>query len=203
MSLFFPSASDGMKTLGLLILAASVVVISNAHAATLTWNITGTFDDSGTITGSFTFDADTNTIGTWSITTSGGDTATFPDITYDSATNPGGSFFNNFLFPEEGFVFADPMSARRLILLTTAALTDAGGSIPLVHFIDGTQFSGECYNCSPARFLSGTLTAGPSTLPSADAPEPASAALIVTGAAMLILRCCRPPIRARGRGADC
>jgi hypothetical protein len=25
----------------------------------------------------------------------------------------------------------------------------------------------------------------------------------VTGAAMLILRCCRPPIRARGRGADC
>jgi hypothetical protein len=69
------------------------------------------------------------------------------------ATDPIGVFYNDFAFPEVQFSFADPAGTRRLILSTTAPLTDAGETVSLIGGINGSNFSGECYNCDPYRFM--------------------------------------------------
>jgi len=168
------------SSLKLAVLCAAAAM--GAWAAPITWNVNGTFTDGGVLSGSFTFDADTNTIPTWSISVSGGNTAVFPDLTYVTGIIPAG--FNNFLAPEEQFIFYDPNSTRLLILSSVAPLTNAGGSIGMLGFVDNTNFSGECYNCNPTRFL---VRGGSFVSAATDTPEPATWSLMTAGGLFLLL----------------
>ncbi|MFN7923055.1 MAG: PEP-CTERM sorting domain-containing protein [Bryobacteraceae bacterium] len=172
-----------------LIVCAVALFAGNLGASPVIWTVSGTFTDGGTVSGSFVFDAATTTVPSWNIHVAGGDTATFPAIDY--VTGPVPVYYNNFLAPEIGLVFFDPNSTRRLTLLTTADLTNAGGVVSLVGFKNNSEFSGECYNCSPSRVfveggsLAGTpvsVDSGPST------PEPASVGLFMAGGAALAVR---------------
>jgi surface protein len=59
------------------------------------WVINGvTFDDGGTITGNFNYDATSGTISDWSIVVTGGNTARFPSYTYTPANSFNGFFAN-------------------------------------------------------------------------------------------------------------
>lgn len=162
---------------------AAALFAASATAAPLVWNVSGAFTDGGTISGSFTFDAAATSVPVWNIHVAGGDTATFP--AFDYVTNPVGVYYNAFLDPEIAFAFYDPNSTRRLVLLTQAPLTDAGGTVGLVGFISASESSVECYNCNPFRvladggFLSAIATDG------AAAPEPASLGMLLAGGAVL------------------
>ncbi|MFN7923054.1 MAG: PEP-CTERM sorting domain-containing protein [Bryobacteraceae bacterium] len=164
-------------------LLAAVFLGGSLAASPLTWHVTGAFDDGGTLSGSFVYDAITTNISSWNIQATGGNTATFPNITY--ATNASVLPFNGSQFA----VFFDPASTRRLILQMTAPLPDAGGTIPLISFIDNTNFSGECFNCTPTRFLvdGGSLSAIRIDRVSST-PEPGSLAMLGAGGLVLFSR---------------
>jgi hypothetical protein len=59
-----------------------------ALAVQLTWTFNNiTFDDGGTASGTFEYDADTNTYSNFNISVAGGDTTFFPPFTYSPATS--------------------------------------------------------------------------------------------------------------------
>ena len=151
-----------------------------AVAGPVTWTVNGTFADGGTVTGTFVFDAATLLVNSWNIAVAGGDTAHYPAYTYGmSAAAP---VYNDFLYPEVQITFYSDNS-RMLVLSAIAPLTDAGGTINLIGFLSANNFSGECYNCAPTRFLqSGTLTASPADNA---VPEPATCSLVGGAAAAL------------------
>ncbi len=156
-------------------------VALQSQAAPVTWSVAATFEDGGTLSGSFVFDASTKTATNWHISTAGGDTATFPDITYLPAL--GLFYYNAFLYPEVQYAFSDLSTQRVLVLSSVAPLTDAGGTVSLYGFIDPGNFSGECFNCTPGRFLSsGSLT---SITPSSAVPEPGTCVLLGGGLCLL------------------
>src|SRR5260370_10515926 len=56
-----------------------------ASAGFVEWNLNASFTDGGIATGSFLWDALTDTIGPYSINVSGGNTTTFPPVSYTNA----------------------------------------------------------------------------------------------------------------------
>jgi uncharacterized protein (TIGR03437 family) len=128
-------------------------------AANVTWDFTGTFSDSGTATGTFTLDADTQSISSWAVTVAGGNTAAFPPRTF----TPGNSSFT--YFPTRGtYMFSDtsinPSRDFRIGPFNTP-LTDAGGTATTVPDVFGNT---ECFNCSPFRTLTANLASIPADL---------------------------------------
>lgn len=138
----------GLGALALALCAAS------AAAFPVTWTLSGaTFSDTGTATGSFVYDADTNTVSNWSVTVAGGDTQTFPPITYDPGTSIGS--YNQQNATTIGTQFIVNASARAIRLPGMTPLSNAGGTVA-INLASG--FQGECYNCSPFRpFTAGSL----------------------------------------------
>jgi hypothetical protein len=120
------------------------------------------FNDGGTATGSFVYNADTNQVTAWKISVAVGDTSVFPPFTYSPAS---GSFCN---FPNgsiDEYVFSASVtslcgSARFLRFVFAASLTDAGGQID-IDVSPSTQ-AGECYNCNPWRQISSGYITAPS-----------------------------------------
>ncbi|MEA5535634.1 PEP-CTERM sorting domain-containing protein [Crocosphaera sp. XPORK-15E] len=156
------------STLATLAVAALGSLASPASAVSLTWNLQNVqFEDGGTATGSFQYDADTNTFGAVNIQVQGGDTGTFPTYTYDTFA---------FLDPTFRVAFAnssdlDPNDSgvRQLRLGTASPLTNAGGTFSLQLNLPGSNL--ECFNCNPIRFITGgSLTTNP--LNPAPVPEP-------------------------------
>ena len=151
---------SGLLAVGLL--AASMA----ANAIPITWHLDGvTFDDGGTATGSFEYDAATNLFSAISITTS----ANGPfGTTYGIPTGIGNSrFFDTITsFPAAG--------KPRLLFDLLAPMTDAGGTIGISFFaggiFDGEGFctSNSCGNVNPARLITAggitTAVAEPATL---------------------------------------
>ena len=153
---------------GLLLLAAPLILAlslagmsSQAHAATIQWTINnGVFDDGGTVNGSFLWDTDTNDLVSWNLSVSGGDTATFSEITYSNTlplnvgadlTDANGDPF--LIFRDDSpnaydrirdlrFAFPDldALSTPGIIMLATNGINVAG-QFGLI----------ECYNCDPRR----------------------------------------------------
>lgn len=136
----------------------SLACSSGAFAFPVTWTLSGaTFSDSGTATGSFVYDADTNTLSNWSVSVAGGNTTTFPPVTYDTTT--AGGYYS----PSNATTIGVNLSigSRQLRMPGTSALSDAGGTLA-INLASG--FQGECFNCSPYRgFTAGNLigTAAP------------------------------------------
>ena len=122
----------------------------NAIAFPVTWTLSGaTFNDGGTATGSFVYDADTNALSNWSVSVAGGNTGTFPPITYD--TTSGSSTISG-----QGATLTGTMlcigtcsgPARELRMPAVSPLTNAGGTIAID---TANLYQGECFNCSPYR----------------------------------------------------
>jgi hypothetical protein len=165
--------------------AVTIFVVAAAPAAPIVWTLQNvTFSDGGTATGSYVYDANTNTVTNWSIAVSGGTTATFPAFTYNTTTSNLSSFgpsATQVIFDDPSQIFGgNPLQPRILDLVLNAPMTNAGGVITLLSGppIVGFDGSRECYNCSPFRTaVSGSL---------AEIPEPTSALLISSAFALMI-----------------
>jgi hypothetical protein len=124
-----------------------------------------TFSDGGMANGSFVYDATTNTVSQASITVSGGNTLTFPALTFTypngnvsyTSTTPNAPINGTFLR------LVGPMSAtygenREFRIETNAPLTDAGG---VINFNLSSPSAAECYDCNPYRqWTSGSVVSG-------------------------------------------
>src|SRR5271167_3686441 len=116
-----------------LLFCATIMGAGHVSAAPVTWTLTGvTFSDGGTATGTFTWNADTQTIGAYSITVTGGNTTTFPTFTYDNADSSL-QFLGTFLFTGPLNPAINPASNgnREFRVNPDLSLTDGGGSIGL------------------------------------------------------------------------
>lgn len=125
------------------IVVASLVLtlgcLANAFAFPVTWTLSGvTFDDGGTASGYFVYDADNAAVLQASIAVAGGNTGTFPPMTYGQ--DGGGSLGAGFYFWAPGF--------GRYLEIVSTGLSDAGGTVAL-----STQ-SYECTNCGSVRYVS-------------------------------------------------
>jgi hypothetical protein len=140
-----------------------------AQAALVTWNLENvTFTDGATASGSFTIDAAAGTWSAFSIATTSGALSAY---TYDPTTS--GLYFNG--FGPNSFTIMPGNGQRYLTFSFVAALTDAGGT----HAIN-TPSSWECMNCSPWRYMAGSVTSQ-----AADVPEPATMAMVLPALGML------------------
>jgi hypothetical protein len=144
-----------------------LVCAPSAFAFPVTWTLSGaTFSDGGTATGSFVYDVDTGTLSNWSVSVAGGNTGTFPPITYD--TTSGSSSVSGQGSTTTGVMLCiSSCNSRELRMPSVSVLTDAGGTIA-IDLASGYQ--GECFNCSPFRaFTAGNLvgTAAPAITSSA------------------------------------
>lgn len=171
--------------------AFALVLPSLAQAAPLTWTLNdAVFDDGGVATGTFVWDADTQTVGDYRIVVSGGDTDVFFEATYESANAAAGPIFvafdDDLGMPVRLFDFtidAGGGQPRDLYLSVADDLTNAGGTVGL-DFV--SRFAaGECFTCNPYRaFVSGTVSAqgvGGGGGEPVGVPEPATWALMVLG----------------------
>ena len=136
---------------GFLLLMCSVA----AHAGVATWTLNGvTFADGGTVSGSFDYDADTNTISDWSLDIAGGDTGTFPVITLDTGNST--VFIGNTGDPQDRITFSLNGDTRQLRMTPVDALTNMGGTTDLDLATGGGGSGGvECFNCSTFRLING------------------------------------------------
>jgi hypothetical protein len=122
------------------ILTAGILLTASASANQVTWDITGQFDDGGTISGSFVYDADLNQFSSIDVTTSAGSVLsgalyTLPDPCCISAAN-----FLLFV-TATGDLTGTPVFSDFLV----SPMTDAGGTIDLA--TSGPLFSEEsCAN---------------------------------------------------------
>jgi hypothetical protein len=119
--------------------AATIAILSFANSASavpLTWAMAALFDDGGNATGTFTYDADTNTYLDFNISVAGGNTTSFPPFTYSPATSSAtgsATGLNLFAVPSlflDRFLFMDFGNAQTGLL---QPLTDAGGFIPIMN----------------------------------------------------------------------
>lgn len=147
-------------------------------SAPITWGVSGTFVDGGTLSGSFIFDATTVTYSAISVSVTAGSG-------YSSATFT----FLNPAFPNTDKHLEFALSAGNLtglpylFLNTVNAMTDAGGTIALSTIPPNLIFSAQvtcsdatCAGYTNARQLSsGSVTTVP------EVPEPATLSLLLLG----------------------
>lgn len=167
--------------------AAMLVIPAVAFAVPVDWAVSGTYDDGGTVTGSFTYDRDTNTYSNIAITTTNGGTrsgAVYTAVHPDLISIPG-----TLLLAGAGGAAAGQPAASLLfapILDNTTGNRAVGGS-------EGTCGSPCLPIQAPARLVTATLT---SIVPPAPAPVPTLAewamilfgVMLAGGAAFLIQR---------------
>ena len=120
-----------------------------SFGSSVTWNLNNvTFSDAATASGSFVFDADTQTLSDWNISVTSGTLSAF---TYTPADSAAGSYFQVSGYQNE-LLFMVNGSTRQLRMTPLTALTDAGGAVDInLNTFGGGSGSVECYNCGPYR----------------------------------------------------
>jgi len=104
-----------------------LVAATAGRAAVVTWNVTGTFDDGGSIGGFFQFDSD-------EFAATGNGIGNFDILTTRGSVLAGAEYLSGFLISDAK---ATPLliditnSLGRLVLQHAIPLSDAGGQIPL------------------------------------------------------------------------
>jgi hypothetical protein len=168
------------------VFAIALLVVGVSLAAPRTWTLqNATFTDGGVATGSFVFDSSTNSLVSYSISVSGGDTTTFPAFTYQNGTahNLGGSAFAGLIDLETDLLTGGSPRELRLPVLP---LPSTGGTVNF-NLTNGAQ--AECYNCSPYRtFATGQVTS-PQATPVPTLPPGGLvllAVLLMAGGALLL-----------------
>jgi hypothetical protein len=164
----------------------AILVPSAANAAPILWTLNNvTLDNSGTASGTFQFDADTNTYSTWNITTSpatifdfDGDSKVF-GTTYTDA--------NSTVLNYASLGFANDLDLQsagaesELVLRFASSLTDAGGTIAVSTNSINFGQSGE-YDLSGNTFADRLVTGGTVSASAGSAtPEPSTVIMLGGG----------------------
>jgi len=161
---------------GVLIMIAACLTLLSASAAPVTWTLQGvTFNDGGTASGSFSYDAVAGTYSSINITTTAG--TAFSGATY-LAVDPGNSSTSTVLrvVPNAGSANA---GTAVLALFFSSALTSAGGTVALSTGLDeGTCNTTGCTSAMGLRSLTGGSV---STVPPSATPIPSSLSLLGVG----------------------
>lgn len=131
--------------------------LSQAKAATVGWSLENAgFGDGGTISGSFNWDTDLNSLLSWNFTVAGGNTANFPSpFTFSNTlANNVGTYVgpaNVLRFYDTTLSITQPREIR-LGLLDPDSL-DVGVAMLALDPVGATGSTGyvECFNCSPFR----------------------------------------------------
>ncbi len=149
-----------------------------ASAASLNWILNDvTFNDGGTATGSFNYDADTNTYGAFSISTQGG--SFLSPFTY----NDSNSVTRTNLASTPSVIYVDKPFSRYINLAFQNNLTNAGGTVALKTgdpSLNGLDSAWECANCANLRFV----TQGSVTTRSVPVPGAIFGVIVAGGALM-------------------
>ncbi len=157
---------------------------TEALAAPVTWTLSGvTFSDGAAATGSFKYDASTNTYSDWSISVGAG---TMTAFNYDTSDSMLMTWYNA---DASGIGFWSNSPTRYINLNFASALTGAGGSVNLAALGLGPGFgsgtdSWECGNCAGLRYINAGRVVG-----TAAVPEPAT--LLLVGGALVAAGCVR------------
>ena len=158
----------------MLVLLFCVPTIASANG--IPWNLIGvTFDDGGTASGSFVYDAATNTYSSINIITAGG--TAFGGATYTNLSGIFGSSSTGMLLGASG----DLTNTALLFLMFGADLTNSGGTIPLIGVGEGTCDNSDC----SASTLLRSITAG-NVVATVSTPEPSALSLLGLGLATLL-----------------
>jgi hypothetical protein len=160
---------------GALIAIAVILSVPSGSAAPILWTLQGvTFGDGGTGSGSFDYNADTNTYSSINITTTLG--GSFSGATY-LALDPGKGSSSTSLAVVPNAALANT-GTPVLDLFFSSALTDAGGIVSLKDTLD----EGTCSStgCTAAIGLRAVTAGAVSTV-----PEPASFGLTLIGIGLL------------------
>lgn len=150
-----------MKTFRLALASVAVLLFSGVvNADPIEWRLTGVeFDDGTFATGTFTYDADTNTWSDWKIKVHAGTLDAFVYTDANSQTNAAHR-------GAEGFLFVDNTFSRYINFEFEGEMTNAGGFLALFIGNQGNfHGSWECGNCGPIRFIvAGGIVPEPGTL---------------------------------------
>lgn len=159
------------KSLALITSLLLITFISPmVSAATVTWYLQGiVFDDGGTATGSFDFDADTDVITNWNITATDATSPALPTpFTYfDSGTQLALVQDSSGDIDDQSFLFNAGLSfggTRQFRIDPITLLTNTGGTVALD--LNNPSFNLECNNCgSPRLIVAGEVTTSPTVVP--------------------------------------
>ena len=154
----------------------TLTCLSLSAQAMTVWTLTDvTFEDGGTATGSFAFDAGSNAFSDILLTTTAG--SSFPGTVY-SAFQAGNAITMQ---------TANGLSVLQLAFVD--ALTDIGGTVALGSNSDGrSPFEGICVDSVPCRGYSSirNIIAGAVTTEAAALSEPGSLSLLLIGLAGIV-----------------
>ena len=164
----------------MLLAFALPAVPTNADAAMVTWNINNvTFSGGGTVSGSFAYDATTNTFSSVAVTTTGGSggSGAYGGTYSYVQSGPGQGGSNYFKFYSTSSIV--PGTTTRLYFDIGAAMTDAGGTIPIWHVYEGLCSNADCSATDSPR--SAIVSTEDNISSSAPVPLPAAAWLLLSG----------------------
>ena len=140
-------------------------------------------DTGGTLTGSFTYDADTSTYSAFNLVVSGG--TSFDGVTFTHLGNTGYLSAQSFQVLPASSTIGDGSATGNpyLFLDFTDPLTNDGGTLSIAHGYDGITNCGDAYCGSitgPQAHVILSTEAGDASI-TTDVPEPVSLAILGAG----------------------